>query len=76
MNKVEFLSPDVDGGRRPVAAHELRSPPKAARILLCVWGYSYVRQFLEYSLPTMLAPGQYSRSRCSLANRIRRPDQR
>ena len=57
MNKVEFLSPDVDGGRRPVAAHELRSQPKAARILLCVWGYSYVRQFLEYSLPTMLAPG-------------------
>ena len=57
MNKVEFLSPDVVSGRRPVAAHELRSPPKAARMLLCVWGYSYVRQFLEYSLPTLLAPG-------------------
>jgi hypothetical protein len=57
MNKVEFLSPDVDSGRRPVVSHELRSQPKSARILLCVWGYSYVRQFLEYSLPTMLAPG-------------------
>ena len=27
------------------------------RLVLCAWGYSYVRQFLEYSLPTMLAPG-------------------
>jgi hypothetical protein len=57
MNKVEFLSPDVGGGGNPVKSHELRSPPKAARLLLCAWGYNYVRQFLEYSLPTMLAPG-------------------
>jgi hypothetical protein len=57
MNKVEFLSPDVDRRRRPVAPHELRSPPKAVKLLLPAWGYSYVRQFLEYSLPTMLAPG-------------------
>jgi len=57
MNKVEFLSPDVDSGRRPVASHELRAPPKAAKLLLCVWGYSYVRQFLECGLPTLLAPG-------------------
>jgi hypothetical protein len=26
-------------------------------LLLPVWGYNYVRQFLEFSLPTMLAPG-------------------
>jgi len=57
MNKVEFLSPDVAAGRNPVKTHELRAPPKAVKILLCAWGYSYVRQFLEYSLPTMLAPG-------------------
>ena len=57
MNKVEFLPPDVDSGRRPVVSHELRSPPKAAKLLLCVWGYSYVRQFLECGLPTLLAPG-------------------
>ena len=57
MNKVEFLSPDVDSGRRPVVSHELRAPPKAAKLLLCVWGYSYVRQFLECGLPTLLAPG-------------------
>ena len=56
MNKVEFLSPDVDNGRRPVA-HELRAPPKAVKLLLCVWGYDYVRQFLECGLPTLLALG-------------------
>jgi hypothetical protein len=57
MNKVEFLSLNVGGSGNPVKSHELRSPPKAAKLLLCAWGYSYVRQFLEYSLPTMLAPG-------------------
>jgi 2-polyprenyl-3-methyl-5-hydroxy-6-metoxy-1,4-benzoquinol methylase len=57
MNKVEFLPPDVRAGGSPVKTHELRSPPKAVKLLLCAWGYSYVRQFLEYSLPTMLAPG-------------------
>ena len=40
-----------------MASHELRAPPKAAKLLLCVWGYSYVRQFLECGLPTLLAPG-------------------
>ena len=25
--------------------------------MLCVWGYHYVRQFLEFGLPTLLAPG-------------------
>jgi len=57
MNKVEFLSPDVEGSRSLVRPRELRSPPKAVQLLLCVWGYGYVRQFLEYGLPTMLAPG-------------------
>ena len=57
MNRVEFLSPDAEAGRSPVKTRELRAPPKAVKLLLCAWGYSYVRQFLEYSLPTMLAPG-------------------
>src|SRR5208283_3079289 len=34
MNKVEFLSPDVDRGHRPVVSHELRAPPKAVKLLL------------------------------------------
>ena len=57
MNKVEFLPQDPVSDRTPVVSHELRSPPKAAKLLLCVWGYSYVRQFLECGLPTLLAPG-------------------
>ncbi len=36
-------------GRRP--------PARAVRLLLPVWGHRYVTQFLEFSLPTMLAPG-------------------
>jgi hypothetical protein len=34
-----------------------RPPARAVRLLLPVWGYRYVKQFLEFSLPTMLAEG-------------------
>jgi hypothetical protein len=34
-----------------------RSAPKAICLLLPVWGVGFVRQFLDYSLPTLLAPG-------------------
>lgn len=38
-------------------AKKRRPNPKAAKLLLPVWGYRHVRQFLETSLPTLLAPG-------------------
>jgi hypothetical protein len=38
-------------------ANSRRPPARAVRLLLPVWGYNYVKQFLEFSLPTMLAPG-------------------
>jgi Methyltransferase domain len=41
----------------PSAVPERRSPPRAAKLLLPIWGYDYVRQFLELGLPTLLAPG-------------------
>src|SRR5882672_9899652 len=34
-----------------------RSPPTAIKVLLPVWGYDFVQQFLKVSLPTLLAPG-------------------
>src|SRR5215208_3425020 len=34
-----------------------RTPPKYAQVLLPVWGYRFIQQFLEFSLPTLLAPG-------------------
>ena len=34
-----------------------RPPPKAVKCVVPVWGYSFVRQFLEFGLRTMLAPG-------------------
>jgi len=34
-----------------------RGPPKAIQLLVPVWGTSFISQFLEVSLPTLLAPG-------------------
>jgi Methyltransferase domain len=34
-----------------------RAPPVATKLIVPVWGFQYVRQFLETSLPTLLAPG-------------------
>ncbi|HYN00160.1 MAG TPA: hypothetical protein VET25_10470, partial [Aestuariivirgaceae bacterium] len=34
-----------------------RTPPNAAKVLLPVWGYAFVRQFLDIGLRTLLAPG-------------------
>jgi hypothetical protein len=56
MNKLEFLSPNAIVEHNPIR-RELRPPPKAVKLLLCVWGYDYVRQLLEYGLSTLLAPG-------------------
>ncbi len=41
----------------PVVPPQRRSPPRAIKLALPVWGYRFVRQFLESSLPTLLAPG-------------------
>jgi hypothetical protein len=45
------------GPETPAAQQARRSRPYAAKLLLPVWGYNYVRQFLEIGLPTLLAPG-------------------
>ena len=34
-----------------------RTPVRAVTILMPVWGYRFVSQFLEFCLPTLLAPG-------------------
>jgi hypothetical protein len=36
---------------------ERRSPAKWIKVLLPVWGEEFTQQFLEFSLPTLLAPG-------------------
>src|SRR5262245_32650578 len=40
----------------PIALRRV-APPAAAKLMVPVWGYQHVRQFLEPSLPTLLAPG-------------------
>src|ERR1051326_4913362 len=34
-----------------------RTPPREVQFLLPVWGERYIRQFLTWSLPTFLSPG-------------------
>lgn len=36
---------------------EKRGPPKAIKVLLPVWGFDFIDQFLNVNLPTLLAPG-------------------
>jgi SAM-dependent methyltransferase len=57
MTKHEVLTREgaVEGTSAPPLLRQ--SPPKAVKVLLPVWGYSYVRQFLECGLLTLLAPG-------------------
>jgi hypothetical protein len=57
MNKVEVITPDQITGLEQAPPPKLRRPPTAAKFVLPVWGYSYVRHFLECGLPTLLAPG-------------------
>src|ERR1700686_3397459 len=40
----------------PTATQRSRSP-SAIKIIMPVWGVRFVRQFLEFTLPTLLAPG-------------------
>jgi hypothetical protein len=56
MNKVDVLAREDQGGLEP-ATPLGRSAPRAIKVLLPVWGYRYVREFLERGLPTLLAPG-------------------
>jgi 2-polyprenyl-3-methyl-5-hydroxy-6-metoxy-1,4-benzoquinol methylase len=57
MNRVEPIRRyEADHGIA-VTPENLRSAPSAVKLLLPVWGYLYVRYFLECSLPTLLAPG-------------------
>jgi hypothetical protein len=57
MNKVDVLTPRDFAQAEPIARAERRSAPKAIKVVLPVWGYNYVRQFLEIGLRTLLAPG-------------------
>jgi hypothetical protein len=41
----------------PERAAPTRPPVRAVTVLMPVWGYRFVSQFLEFCLPTLLAPG-------------------
>jgi hypothetical protein len=41
----------------PEPSRSQRPPVRAVTVLMPVWGYRFVSQFLEFCLPTLLAPG-------------------
>lgn len=62
MNMVDLLSVRQghslgSGVVECEASVQPRSAPAAVKFAVPVWGYEYVRQFLEVGLPTLLAPG-------------------
>src|ERR1700733_766368 len=69
MNKVDVISRAPDD-RRAVTPPLLRTPLKAVKFVLPVGGYSYVRYFLECSLPTLLAPGNVPAVAAALPSRF------
>lgn len=57
MNKLDIPSREEVARPGAPSPRQPRRAPKAAIFLLPVWGYAYVRNFLEHGLPTLLAPG-------------------
>ena len=57
MNRVAILARDDLSGLSSITLQPQRSALRAIKVLLPVWGDSYIRQFLEYGLATLLAPG-------------------
>jgi hypothetical protein len=57
MNKIGFLPRENRAWHNSAKPRRRDSSPKAVKILMPLWGDSYVGQFLEYGLPTLLAPG-------------------
>jgi len=47
-------------------ASQSKSPPKAVQMLLPIWGQRFIRQFLEFGLPTLLASSLASVEGCVL----------
>src|SRR5262245_39672944 len=60
--------PDFATTSQPSRRRE--SPPRAVRCVLPVWGYRFVRQFLEVGLPTLLAPGNVPALAAALPTRF------
>jgi hypothetical protein len=57
MNKIGVPRRDGFSQQLPAPMRGQRSPPKAIKLLLPVWGEGYVLDFLEFCLPTLLSPG-------------------
>ena len=57
MNKIEVLSRPLADGTGLAQRPRRDTAPQAIKLLLPLWGFRYVQQFLEYSLPSLLAPG-------------------
>ena len=54
----------------PQRAAPARPPVQAVTVLMPVWGYRFVSQFLEFCLPTLLAPGNLPAAAAMLPTRF------
>jgi hypothetical protein len=58
LRRTVYPASPVTQGRLAASENlEVRGAPTAARVLIPVWGYEFVRKFLDRGLPTLLAPG-------------------
>lgn len=57
MNRIDVILQGEAAAAVPLRSQSPRALPRAAKVLLPVWGHRFVRQFLELGLPTLLAPG-------------------
>jgi hypothetical protein len=53
----ELVLPSASASVNSEAVQMHRGAPKAIQLLLPIWGTRFIAQFLEVSLPTLLAPG-------------------
>jgi hypothetical protein len=70
---IQDLLPAAVGegpGAWPAAAPRPRPPARTICVLLPVWGTEFIGQFLDYSLPTLLAPGNIPALAKALATRF------
>ena len=58
MNDLVVAEPQgLEAPELDAPVRHARGPVKAVHVLLPLWGYRFIQQFLEFSLPTLLAPG-------------------
>lgn len=57
IKRSELPPSNIAAAKGSQVGEPRRGPPKAIQLLLPIWGVPFIAQFLQVSLPTLLAPG-------------------